>query len=105
MCYVSCTKFTFLPNNNQCCTLGHPNVKLFITQGGLQSLDEAIHSKVPILTIPFFADQRYNSHHLSQLGAGLSIDFHGFTVDEFKEKITELITNSKYALNSCNVVI
>lgn len=77
--------------------LGHPNIKLFITQGGLQSLDEAIHSGVPILTIPFFGDQRYNSHHLSEMGAGFSIDFHAFTVEEFQEKITELITNSKYA--------
>lgn len=77
-------------------SLGHPNVKLFISQGGLQSLDEAIYAEVPILTIPFFADQRYNSHHLSELGAGLSIDFHSFTVNEFKEKITELITNLKY---------
>ncbi|XP_068907170.1 UDP-glycosyltransferase UGT5-like [Tenebrio molitor] len=76
--------------------LHHPNVKLFITQGGLQSLDEAIHNEVPILTIPFFGDQRYNSHHLVQSGGALSIDFHSFTEEEFKEKIVELISNPKY---------
>ncbi|RZC33421.1 UDP-glucuronosyltransferase 2B20 [Asbolus verrucosus] len=76
--------------------LRHPNIKLFITQGGLQSLDEAIHSQVPILTIPFFGDQRYNSHHLVENGAGLSIDFHSFTQEEFKEKIVELTNNPKY---------
>ncbi|KAJ3658832.1 hypothetical protein Zmor_010553 [Zophobas morio] len=76
--------------------LHHPNMKLFITQGGLQSLDEAIRSEVPILTIPFFADQRYNSHHLAQSGGSLSIDFHSFTEEEFKEKIVELISNPTY---------
>ncbi|EFA01500.1 Ecdysteroid UDP-glucosyltransferase-like Protein [Tribolium castaneum] len=76
--------------------LRHPNIKLFITQAGLQSLDEAIRAQVPMLTIPFFGDQRYNSDHLVQSGGALSLDFHSFTSSEFKEKISELITNPSY---------
>jgi glucuronosyltransferase len=37
--------------------LEHPKIKLFITQGGHQSMEEAIHCKVPVLVIPFLGDQ------------------------------------------------
>ena len=40
--------------------LGHPNVKAFITQGGINSLYEAMHNAVPVGIIPLLADQPFN---------------------------------------------
>lgn len=58
---------------------GHPNVKLFITQGGLQSIEEAIAYKVPILGIPLFGDQFHNVKRVQHLGIGVEVNFETVT--------------------------
>ena len=40
--------------------LGHPNTKVFLTHGGLLSIQEALYHKVPIVGIPLWFDQRPN---------------------------------------------
>lgn len=38
----------------------HPKVRVFITQGGLQSFQETVHYGVPTVGIPWFGDQECN---------------------------------------------
>ena len=76
-------------------SLGHPNVKLFITQGGLQSVEEAINFKVPVIVVPFFADQFSNAKQVAKKGFGVWIDHHTTTKDELKAAITDVLTNKK----------
>ncbi|XP_064074696.1 UDP-glucosyltransferase 2-like isoform X4 [Vanessa tameamea] len=56
--------------------LRHPKIKLFITQGGLQSTDEAIAAGVPLIGIPMLGDQWFNVEQYVKfnIGKGLSID-------------------------------
>ncbi|KAJ3642485.1 hypothetical protein Zmor_025265 [Zophobas morio] len=44
--------------------LAHPNVKLFITHGGLLSTTETIYHGVPVLAIPIAADQKLNAQRI-----------------------------------------
>lgn len=74
----------------------HPNIKLFITQGGLQSMEEAIYNHVPLLGMPFYADQYSNVEMIVSRGFGLSIHHEGIKKDVFKETIVEIISNPKY---------
>lgn len=75
---------------------GHPNVKLFITQGGLQSLQEAIASYVPLVCVPFFGDQkRINAPRIVELGLGVRLNRQDVTKDSFKDAILEVIGNPK----------
>ncbi|KAI7815626.1 UDP-glucuronosyltransferase [Rhyzopertha dominica] len=76
--------------------LRHPNIKLFITQGGLQSMEEAITNGVPMLAMPFFSDQLPNVKSMVSKGLGQSMDFKKLTKEAFKEAILEVIRNDRY---------
>ncbi|KAF5302520.1 hypothetical protein FQR65_LT00892 [Abscondita terminalis] len=76
--------------------LKHPNIKLFITQGGLQSIDEAIYDHVPMLGMPVFADQTHNVHKMKAMGYGSWIDYDKMSKDELKMAIADIIENPKY---------
>lgn len=54
--------------------LRHPNVKLFITQGGLQSIEEAIRFNVPMVVMPFLADQGQNAKRIAHKGIAVEVD-------------------------------
>ncbi|KAK5649370.1 hypothetical protein RI129_000399 [Pyrocoelia pectoralis] len=78
--------------------LRHPNVKLFITQGGLQSLEEAIFSHVPIIGIPvmIMSDQTSNIANIVSKGLGLSLDYKNIRKEDFKSAILTVIQNPRY---------
>ena len=73
----------------------HPNVKLYIYQGGVQSSEEAIHFGVPVLGFAIFADQDYQVGRMEALGIGKRLEIKTVTKDELKSSITELVTNKE----------
>lgn len=75
--------------------LAHKNIKLFITQGGLQSMEETIARGVPVVVIPFFADQDANAEKMKSLGMGKRLNVDELTVDTLKTNILEVIHNPK----------
>lgn len=79
--------------------LAHPKVKLFITQGGLQSLQESIHYAVPVVGIPLFADQFPNIRKIVDIEAGVSLDFEYMTNDTIFTAVNEVLHNPKYRKN------
>ncbi|XP_017775571.1 PREDICTED: UDP-glucuronosyltransferase 2B7-like [Nicrophorus vespilloides] len=76
--------------------LRHKNIKLFISQCGLQSSEEGVYNQVPILGLPFFADQISNAYKLELNGLGLSLNYKELTIEKFTLSINELINNTKY---------
>ncbi|KAL1516686.1 hypothetical protein ABEB36_000566 [Hypothenemus hampei] len=83
--------------------IGHPHVILFITQGGLQSLEEAVFNSVPVLVLPFFGDQFLNAQKVLEHGLGLVLDHKKLGIAEFKTAIEEIIENSRYKEAITNV--
>ncbi|XP_015437121.1 PREDICTED: UDP-glucuronosyltransferase 2B1-like [Dufourea novaeangliae] len=79
--------------------IAHPNIVLYIYQGGLQSTEEAIEYAVPVLGMPVFADQNTNVNLLVQYGVAKSLDLSHLTKETFKQAVTEIITNRKYKEN------
>lgn len=75
--------------------LRHPNVKLFITQAGLQSTEEGLYNGVPFLAIPFLADQYVNAKTIQKLGVGLQVDFNSLTEENFLAAILEIVENPR----------
>jgi len=76
--------------------LAHPNVKLFITHGGLLSTMEAIYHGVPIIGIPMFGDQPLNMGRAEQAGFGIKVDYEALTTDSLTKALNEMLGNNKY---------
>lgn len=76
--------------------LGHPKVKLFITQAGLQSTDEAITAGVPLVAVPMLGDQWYNAEKYVKFGIGKHLDIETFTEDIFKEAVETVIKDKRF---------
>ncbi|XP_063897133.1 UDP-glucosyltransferase 2 isoform X3 [Helicoverpa armigera] len=79
--------------------LRHPKIKVFITQGGQQSTDEAITAGVPLIGVPMLGDQWFNVEKYITHEIGVRLDIETLTEEEFKNAITEVIGDKKYRQN------
>ncbi|XP_046752130.1 UDP-glycosyltransferase UGT5-like [Diprion similis] len=79
--------------------LAHPNLKVFIYQGGLQSTEEAVSHAVPVIGLPVFCDQESNVDKIVSLGVGKKLDI--FSVDRFglMEAIHSIVRDDSYKQN------
>lgn len=62
---------TFIPQND---LLAHKSCKLFVTNGGMSSVMEAVAHGVPIVGVPLYGSNRYNLQKVSNKGLGIVID-------------------------------
>lgn len=76
--------------------LAHKNVLLFITHGGMFGNFEAISRGIPLLVIPFFADQHRNAFRVVKMGYGKSLNFRDMTKESLNEVLQEILLNSSY---------
>ncbi|XP_041982970.1 UDP-glycosyltransferase UGT5-like [Aricia agestis] len=76
--------------------LAHPNCVLFITHAGLLSILEAIYFGVPIIGLPFFADQFVNIERAVAKGFAKRLDFSYNSPVELNEAIKEILSNTSY---------
>ncbi|XP_017774665.1 PREDICTED: UDP-glucuronosyltransferase 2B1-like, partial [Nicrophorus vespilloides] len=76
--------------------LRHKNIKVFITQCGLQSLEEGLFNEVPFIGLPVFGDQPMNAVNMVSKGLGVKLNYESLTSDQFKAAILEVIGDPKY---------
>ncbi|XP_025195734.1 UDP-glucuronosyltransferase 2C1-like [Melanaphis sacchari] len=75
----------------------HPNIKLFISHGGISGVYEAVDAGVPVLGFPLYYDQPRNVANLVKEGMALSMDLLTVNKITFLEKINELINDKNYS--------
>lgn len=78
--------------------LAHPNVKLFITHGGLLGITEAIFNAVPIIAIPIYGDQELNSARAVSAGWGIRLSYDNLTETSIQRSIENVLLNPRYYL-------
>lgn len=61
---------------------GHPNVKAFISHGGLLGTTEAVHCGVPVVIMPQYGDQFTNARALEANGGGVILHLHEATEEK-----------------------
>ena len=84
-----------MPQND---ILGHPQLKLFMTHGGSNSVHEAAYHGVPMLVTPLWGDQFGFADKVKTAGFGESMDIKvnaKFTAESVAELINKLIDNPK----------
>lgn len=73
----------------------HPNVRVFITHGGLLSTQEAIYHGLPLIGIPIFGDQDLNMQKVASLGIGIKLDFNKLTREDLLNALKTIQQNSR----------
>jgi len=75
--------------------LGHPNLKVFVTHGGLGSLVEAIYHKAVIVGIPFGNDQKPNLLRAARHGYARSLDWENLSTEDLIKGITDAMDDDE----------
>ncbi|KZC14187.1 UDP-glucuronosyltransferase 2C1 [Dufourea novaeangliae] len=96
-------KMPTLPRNVKCIEwapqlsiLCHPNVRMFITHGGLLGTQEAVYCGVPMLGIPLFGDQHSNVAYSVKKGLALELDYYGLSYETISSALNEMLKNKSY---------
>ncbi|XP_033220022.1 UDP-glucuronosyltransferase 2B33-like [Belonocnema kinseyi] len=79
--------------------LAHTNTKVYMMQGGLQSMQEAVHYGVPLIAIPFFGDQNFNTRKILDSKIGLSLHVDTMTNWSIVHVLDEILENPMYRNN------
>ncbi|KAH8248174.1 hypothetical protein KR038_003989, partial [Drosophila bunnanda] len=83
--------------------LAHPNVKMFITHGGLLSTTESVYFGKPVLGLPCFYDQHMNVNRAQRMGFGLGLDLNNLRQEDLEKTIETLLTDPSYAQASATI--
>ncbi|CAO2592376.1 UDP-glucuronosyltransferase 3A1 [Lemmus lemmus] len=76
--------------------LAHPKIRLFVTHGGMNSVMEAIQHGVPMVGIPFFADQPENVVRIEAKKIGVSVHVDTLKAETFARTLKEVIEDKRY---------
>ena len=83
--------------------LAHPNVKAFITHGGLLGTTEALVEGVPVLGIPIYADQMMNMKKAESFGNGILLELTNVTENSISYSLNEILNNPKFLQNAKDI--
>jgi len=76
--------------------LAHPNLRLFISHGGLLGTQEAIYHSVPLLGLPVVNDQLRNMVKLVKEGVAFSLLWEEINTDNLNAALNSLLRDSRY---------
>lgn len=79
--------------------LGHEQVRVFMSHGGLLGIQEAVFHATPLVVLPIFADQTENSRLVVNDGFGVQLMWEELIVDAVIAAITDVVNNPRYKEN------
>ena len=83
---------SWLPQND---ILGHPKTRLFIGHAGMNGMLEAAYHGVPMICVPFFADQFDNSVAAKHFGMAEILHKESITEESLVTLISTVLNNSR----------
>lgn len=76
--------------------LVHPNIKLFISHGGLIGLQEAIFNGIPLVGVPIYADQYNNLLTAEQAGLCKILLYNDINENTLYNTVSEILNDNSY---------
>jgi MGT family glycosyltransferase len=83
--------------------LAHPNVRVFVSHCGSNSVHESVHSGTPVVGIPMFGDQQDLALRVADAGIGVWLDKQRFTTEELRGAILRVLNAKAFRLAMVNV--
>ena len=77
--------------------LAHPNLKVFITHGGLLSVQEAIYHGTILVGTPLANDQKPNLMHVERNNVGLMLDWENLSAEVLVKAVNRALTDETMA--------
>jgi MGT family glycosyltransferase len=74
-----------------------PRTSLFITHGGMNSVNEALSYNVPLVIVPQGADQHVIAKRIEQLGAGKQLSAQNLTAEKIRQTAEAILSQPAYA--------
>lgn len=71
--------------------LCHPNVKVFMSHGGLMGTSEAVYCAKPTIVTPIYGDQYLNGAALEHRGMGIVLHYNELTADSIVSTIQRIL--------------
>lgn len=88
---LRCLRQSYFPHPNA----GHPQLRLFITHGGVSSILEATYHGVPVLGLPVTLDQYRNMRAVEQETWGRFLIWEDLTYDSLRGHILQILNEPK----------
>lgn len=76
----------------------HPNVHVFVSHCGGNSVHESLYFGTPIVGIPIFADQEDYAYRIQDASVGVRLDKTSFTADELRNAVFHVIHSKEVLL-------
>lgn len=73
---------------------------LFISHGGLNSVNEALYYGVPVIAIPMVNDQHMVTRQLIETGAGFGLKMEEITVEVIKNSVSRMLADNNFMTSS-----
>ncbi|MEH6309115.1 glycosyltransferase [Olivibacter sp. CPCC 100613] len=101
---IDVSSFGVLPDKIELLSYASQNEELryssiFVSRGGMASIQEAISAMTPLIIIPAIPEQEMNARIVEELGIGIKLSFSGFNSDSLQQAITRISNDyKKYCL-------
>lgn len=77
--------------------LCHPNVKVFMSHGGLMGASEGVYCQKPTIVTPIYGDQFLNGAALEHRGMGIVLHYNQLTEDRIVDAVQRIL-NSRFVI-------
>lgn len=80
-----------------------PHVSVFISHGGMNSVNESLYYGVPLIVIPQMIEQKFNAYRVRQLQAGLYLRKRDVSVDKLRQLAEKITHDRTFRTNALQV--